>query len=95
MAEKIPTPETDKEWIDHVIKGTELGIDDLEEKLNALPPNERYKVQWLPKNIEDRIKIMRENDPEGISTQKLDELESRFNEIVERFDLDKKYFGLK
>ena len=97
--EGITSPQESKEkersTIEKIIQTTEQGIDELESKLEQLLPDKRHEVQWLPNNLQDRIKALKDMDENGEFKEKIGELEKHFEDIISKFELDRRYFNLK
>ena len=87
--------EKERSTIEKIIQTTEQGIDELESKLERLLPDKRHEVQWLPNNLQDRIKVLKDLDESGEFKEKIGELEKRFEDIINKFELDRRYFNLK
>ena len=97
--EDVTPPQESKEkerpTIEKIIQTTEQGIDELESKLEQLLPDKRHEVQWLPNNLQNRIKALKDMDESGEFKEKIGELEKRFEDIINKFELDRRYFNLK
>ncbi len=94
MSEKIEgstlpqESKSEKERIKEILENIKGGIDSLETQLTELPPNDRYKVEWLPKNIQEDIKLVKKYDGAIAFSEEITALEDRFNKIVKDFEVN-------